>query len=359
MNAPLVSIIVPVYNGEKLVGRCFAALQSQTYQNWECLMVNDGSLDNSREVCLGYAEKDPRFVYLEKENGGVSAARNAALEKAKGDYLMFCDQDDWYAPTCLEEALDAQNAHPKDWISWPFTRIEAEFEAQCKEPQQWKSWPFGQVAWRSNWFHTVWNRLFLMEPVKKNALRFDPSLGWKDKLGEDVDFNQKYMDALWPDGNFTLVRGEKARYFYFPDNPTSVTNNLQAESSHDRTEPEPNYCARLLQEMEKTRGSFDENADRDALSGYLSHYLRCMAYGVWSAKTLGEPLPKGLFGSPAVKELLQLSKQNRIYSVYLLPFKLHAKHFVSWLYAQDEVKSIWYWRFYEIFYRLFYRGYEK
>lgn len=359
MTTPLVSIIVPVYNGAGLAGRCFAALQGQTYPNWECLMVNDGSTDESRAFCQSFAEKDARFVYLEKENGGVSAARNLGLENAKGEYLMFCDQDDWYAPTCLEEALAAQKQNPDAMISWPFVRNEAAFAAAEGRPQQWQSWPFAQVAWRSDWFHTVWNRLFWMEPVKQNHLRFDPALGWKDKLGEDVDFNQKYMDARWPDGSFLVVRGTQPRYFYFPDNPDSVTNNLTAISRHDRTPPESGYCARLLAEMEKTRNAFSGPADRPALTAYLVHYLRCMAFGIYSARALGEALPQGLFKAPALKDLLRLAKENRIYSVYLLPFTLHWGRFSGWLYEQDELQSIWYWRFYEIFYRLFFRGYEK
>jgi len=90
-----ISVIVPVYNVEKELPRCIESLLTQTYSNFELLLINDGSSDGSPEIMERYAEKDPRIRTLHKKNGGVSSARNRGLEQAKGEYVCFVDADEW------------------------------------------------------------------------------------------------------------------------------------------------------------------------------------------------------------------------------------------------------------------------
>ena len=98
----LISIIVPIYNVEKYLRQCLDSIQDQSYQNFECLLINDGSPDNSADICKEYVSKDPRFRYIEKENGGVSSARNLGIEHSKGEYITFIDSDDWVDSDYLE-----------------------------------------------------------------------------------------------------------------------------------------------------------------------------------------------------------------------------------------------------------------
>ena len=98
----LISIIVPIYNVENYLRQCLDSIMSQTYQNFECLLINDGSPDNSADICREYVEKDSRFRYFEKENGGVSSARNLGIERSKGQYITFIDSDDWVDSDYLE-----------------------------------------------------------------------------------------------------------------------------------------------------------------------------------------------------------------------------------------------------------------
>ena len=98
----LISIIVPIYNVEKYLRQCLDSIQDQSYQNFECLLINDGSPDNSADICKEYVSKDPRFRYIEKENGGVSSARNLGLGHSKGEYITFIDSDDWVDSDYLE-----------------------------------------------------------------------------------------------------------------------------------------------------------------------------------------------------------------------------------------------------------------
>ena len=97
-----VSIIVPVYNGQDFINRCLNSLINQTYSNVEIIVINDGSTDNSLDLLKKYNDK---IILINKENSSVSDSRNLGLEKASGDYIMFCDIDDWYEKVTVEKAV--------------------------------------------------------------------------------------------------------------------------------------------------------------------------------------------------------------------------------------------------------------
>ncbi|MFB4168894.1 glycosyltransferase [Virgibacillus sp. JSM 102003] len=95
MRQPDISIIVPVYNSSQYISKCIDSILAQTFQNFELILVNDGSTDQSGQICDQYAEKDSRIVVIHKKNGGVSSARNAGINTAMGEYISFVDGDDW------------------------------------------------------------------------------------------------------------------------------------------------------------------------------------------------------------------------------------------------------------------------
>lgn len=101
-SKPLVSVVIPVYNVEKYLDRCIQSVIEQTYTNLEIILVDDGSTDKSPELCDQYARKDKRIVIIHKKNGGLSSARNAGIEKSKGDYIAFIDSDDYIAPSHIQ-----------------------------------------------------------------------------------------------------------------------------------------------------------------------------------------------------------------------------------------------------------------
>ncbi len=110
---PLISIIIPVYNVENYIEKCVKSLLEQTYHNIEIILINDGSTDNSGAVCDSLAKTDSRIVVIHQDNAGVSAARNAALDIMKGDFVTFIDSDDYvdsYFIECLYNALTKNNA---------------------------------------------------------------------------------------------------------------------------------------------------------------------------------------------------------------------------------------------------------
>lgn len=102
-DIPSISVIVPVYNGQAYLDRCVQSMLAQTCQQWELLIVDGASVDNTAAICAKWAEEDSRIrICRLEENHGVSAGRNIGMQKAKGEYLMFLDADDWLMPDCLE-----------------------------------------------------------------------------------------------------------------------------------------------------------------------------------------------------------------------------------------------------------------
>ena len=89
LTQDLISIVVPIYNVEKYLRQCLDSIMNQSYEQFECLLVNDGSPDNSADICREYVDKDSRFKYFEKENGGVSSARNLGIERSGGGVHYF------------------------------------------------------------------------------------------------------------------------------------------------------------------------------------------------------------------------------------------------------------------------------
>lgn len=102
---PLLSVIIPVYNVEQYLSRCVDSILAQTYQKLEVILVDDGAQDASGHICDEYAAKDSRVRVIHKKNGGLSSARNAGIDAAKGEYLAFVDSDDWIEPDAYEHML--------------------------------------------------------------------------------------------------------------------------------------------------------------------------------------------------------------------------------------------------------------
>lgn len=112
----LVSVIVPVYNVEEYLGRCVESILSQTYRNLEVILVDDGARDSSGAICDDYAAKDPRVIVIHKKNGGLSSARNAGIDIARGEYLEFVDGDDWIEPDAVESMLKLALTHDTELV---------------------------------------------------------------------------------------------------------------------------------------------------------------------------------------------------------------------------------------------------
>lgn len=112
----MISIIVPVYNAEKYLARCVDSIIAQTFPNWELLLIDDGSADNSGNICDAYAQQDGRIRAVHQPNGGVSAARNRGVQLAQGEYILFVDSDDYMLPMMCETMVEALESTGSDCV---------------------------------------------------------------------------------------------------------------------------------------------------------------------------------------------------------------------------------------------------
>ena len=130
-----ISVIIPVYNASGLLPDCLQSIALQTWTDLEVLLVDDGSTDDSAGICRSFCEKDSRFRLLQKENGGVSSARNLGLKEASGDYIAFVDADDWLCPEMLEHQVECLEKDGSDMAMCGFQEAgEAErrqFRRDC------------------------------------------------------------------------------------------------------------------------------------------------------------------------------------------------------------------------------------
>ena len=120
---PTISIIIPVYNVEKYLRRCLDSVLAQTFTDWQAICVNDGSPDNCDKILAEYAARDKRIVVVDKENGGLSDARNVGMKYAAGEYIMFLDSDDFIHPQTMEIAYYMAQRDDTDIVSFSYDRL--------------------------------------------------------------------------------------------------------------------------------------------------------------------------------------------------------------------------------------------
>ena len=120
---PKISVIVPVYNVEKYLRRCLESIKNQTFTDWEAICVNDGSPDDSAQILNAFEKLDARFKVVNKENGGLSDARNVGMQYATGDYILYVDSDDFIHPQTMEIAYALALRDGSDIVSFTYDRI--------------------------------------------------------------------------------------------------------------------------------------------------------------------------------------------------------------------------------------------
>ena len=126
----LFSIIVPIFNVDSYLVECLNSIRNQTYTDFECIMVNDGSTDGSSKICEDFAQFDHRFIYIKKKNGGLVSARKAGADKARGDFIINVDGDDFIEVDLLERMQIILSMYNVDLISFGFTKYTNKFESK-------------------------------------------------------------------------------------------------------------------------------------------------------------------------------------------------------------------------------------
>lgn len=190
----MISIIVPVYNAEQYLHRCIDSILAQSYTHFELLLIDDGSKDASGDICDEYAAKDTRVRVFHKENGGVSSARNLGLDNAQGDYITFCDADDYVGTEWLAAYRDAiagdidlaiqgyyviDGRNTVEKLLQPHSGNSIEAKRKLIESQ------FAQDT-----YYYLWVKLFRRDLLEAHHIRFDK----QSVLGEDTQFISKYLE---------------------------------------------------------------------------------------------------------------------------------------------------------------------
>lgn len=207
MTNPKISIIIPVYNVEPYLRRCLNSIIGQTYKNLEIILVDDGSTDGSGVICDEYRKKDPRFIVIHQENGGVSSARNAGLNAATGEWIGFVDGDDWVEPDMYAYLLELVERNGADVAQCGlfFDEGAVSIEMFCAETECILSSDAEQLNLRDleKLGNSTCNKLY-----RKDVLR-DLVYDLACPMGEDLLFNLQMIQR-----SASIVLGAEAKYHY-------------------------------------------------------------------------------------------------------------------------------------------------
>ena len=230
----LISIVIPIYNAEKYLEECLNSIKNQTYKNFEVIMVNDGSKDDSETICMNFLRSDSRFRYLKKENGGVSSARNVGLDNVEGDYITFIDADDWVDENYLDLLITTVKKNHSDIVVSSYKQFNnidifylRAYSLQEKYLLNFERMNrddfltiFPKLMSTNVCFNNAVAKLFRKELV--NDLRFDTSI----KYGEDLDF---YFRLYLNVDSISYVDEPTYIYRSHGDSTTSNFNQEHAE----------------------------------------------------------------------------------------------------------------------------------
>lgn len=198
MEEPLVSIIMPTYNVEAYVGRAIDSVLNQTYQNWELIVVNDGSPDDSCKVVMEYVQKDRRIRLVDKENGGLSDARNYGLQYASGKFVHFFDSDDWIELDFYSRLVPIVKGN-FDFVISGYSVDEVDSKENLKRRISKNcptiEFPLADVDKYIDrllpFLDFAWNKLYRLEFLRKNGLAFQKGLS----RVEDCEFFSRVMEC--------------------------------------------------------------------------------------------------------------------------------------------------------------------
>lgn len=193
---PKVSILVPAYNAEKTISRCLESILKQTWTDFELVVIDDGSSDDTAHIIDEFVEADPRVSAVHKENSGVSDTRNTGLSLAKGEYVQFLDADDWITPDATRLLVRAMEESDEcDMVIADFYRVidrrmsqKGDIDAEgIISRNEYAEYMMRNPA--DFYYGVLWNKLFKREIIEENAIRMDENLDWS----EDFIFNLEYI----------------------------------------------------------------------------------------------------------------------------------------------------------------------
>ncbi|MGN1203385.1 MAG: glycosyltransferase family 2 protein [Eubacterium sp.] len=204
----MISVIIPVYKCEKYIGRCIESVLSQSYKDFELILVDDASPDKSFDICCDYQKKDNRVKAFSFDNAGVSENRNRGIERAKGEYICFLDSDDELEEDALRKLIDG--IAEADIVIGGFTNIYADRTQQIipdsgiYDINEFRATLFD--LYKRNFINPVWGKLYKTDIIKSNEIKFPKNLS----LGEDLLF---VLDYLKVSSSVCLISESVYKYY--------------------------------------------------------------------------------------------------------------------------------------------------
>lgn len=310
--APLITVVVPVYNQKTYLARCFGSLLAQTMPDWQAVLVDDGSTDGSGETCDEYAARDARFTVIHKPNGGVCSARNAGMKAAEGRYITLLDQDDTLSPIALELALKAQNEHPDAWVMFCHAETpKALAQTPAGRPPAEYLPPDAGRLYNDSPFDPPWCKLYSAAFLKETGLAFNESV--RDGY-EDRPFVQAYLRAFWqknPAAPVLLL--PEALYYWEQENPGSVSKR--------RDKPLTAEQVAMFDDFYRDCTERYGVPPRDLIQ-FCGEAANILAFGITCLDAKGRKgILKEYYASGAYKRLVAYFETVRHYNVFYLPLK--------------------------------------
>lgn len=195
---PLISIIIPLYNCELYISQCIQSIKLQTYVKWEAIIVNDGSTDNSKEICKEEIKNDTRFIFIDKCNEGVSIARNKALQQIKGDFVFFLDADDYLLNNHIfEQLINITQLYKVDFIRFEYKAIDSNNQYLFNNKNKYlrKKYYYQLVPPAKYCSKVAYNEFFICFSFFKASIIKEQQLKFINgcRMREDADFIIRYL----------------------------------------------------------------------------------------------------------------------------------------------------------------------
>lgn len=218
MENKKISVIVPVYNMVEHLDKAVNTLLKQTYNNYEIILVDDGSTDGSDALCDYFANRYKKIKVIHKKNGGLSSARNRGIEESSGQYIIFPDPDDWVDKRYLQSLIELKIKYDSDLEICGHYVVDCKnvvvHNSNGKEIYYQKEKAILSLVKSHQYCGFAWNKLYHMDIIKKNNLRFDEELG----MAQDLHFAFRYILLC------NKVSYNPEPYYYYYQHEKGVTN---------------------------------------------------------------------------------------------------------------------------------------
>ena len=300
---PQISVILPVFNAGNFLSKCLQSIQIQTFQDFEVLMIDDGSTDNSPAICNTYVEADQRFIYLRKANGGVSSARNLGIDSAKGRYIAFIDSDDFVDPNFFETVVATAEAQQCEILNFGHSYFKDASEiirnpafADQESVSRSQLLEVLRHSASNKFLYFCWSRLFRTDFLKNNQIRFNE----RSLLGSDSLFN---LEAFLTATRIYAIHFHPYHYIY---NDSSLTQRKFKDDLLYKYETQ--FQARL-EIQSKHPDAWSEAFRQDIAANYLQNALFMILFNLKSHAGDRVAALHEIWNSPVFKFSLQNAKR--------------------------------------------------